>query len=789
MRFLTTLFTALLALLAPATAEASIVDSWTAYFSYYEATDAVEADGVVYAVMSGNLLSYDTETTEVRTYDRLNSDLSSKGIVHIGYSATQHTLVILYADGNIDLLDTRKGRMTNLPQFKDNPDTDFAINNLKVSADWAFVCTGEGVVAIDLKRRVIQGRYAVGASTSAIDFDGYLYVTSDSGAKRIRLNDNLLDNSRWEKIFDLPIADVDASDEWVYLTVPYNNQTRDTDKFGTWGIRRGTTEMQFLTTGWGRQVRHDYGRTIIHGHDRIIEFDDQNSPTTPRLGVDPTKYHAISPASDGGYWVALTGSGLQHYELTQGTNEFRADGSPIVGNGPSHEIPFFLRFEGDRLFMAAGRLDADNDNNHNPYHASWMDNDGTWHDFETPQVGGPWLRKNHDFEDATTISQDPRDPSHHFVTSGRQGIFEYRDGKIVAQHTHGNSPMESCSGSKSYDYVRCTAGVFDSEGNFFVSNTSVDTTIWCLRHDGRWIPFYNSETAGLTNFENAIIDRKGRLWVTQRRYANGVRGGFLCIDHNGTLDNPNDDVYTYRSTFINEDGTSFLTQSAYCIAEDKTGRIWMGTDAGLIVCDDPDQWSKSDFLITQVKVPRNDGTNYADYLLDGAVVTAIAVDGADRKWIGTSGDGVYLVSADGTVILHHFTTVNSPLVSDNVWSIACHPTNGEVFIGTERGLMSFHSDASETHDTLERDNLRVYPNPVRPDYSGPVVLDGLVFDSDVKVVSTDGHTVAAGTSIGGTFTWDGRGPSGQRVASGIYYFMIATPDGRETTVAKVAVVR
>ena len=112
-----------------------------------------------------------------------------------------------------------------------------------------------------------------------------------------------------------------------------------------------------------------------------------------------------------------------------------------------------------------------------------------------------------------------------------------------------------------------------------------------------------------------------------------------------------------------------------------------------------------------------------------------------------------------------------------------------MFIATDLGMLSYQSDASEAESALSRDNLRVYPNPVRPDYNGPIVLDGLVYDCDVKVVAVGGQAVAAGTSNGGTFTWDGRGSNGQRVASGVYHFMITTSDGKETVAAKVAVIR
>lgn len=801
-------------LLALCPARATNIDSWTNYFSYYDATEVVEADGVLYSIMSGNLMAYDTRTTEVHYIDRIGSGLSSKGIKFMGYSDTQRALVLVYLDGNIDIYDIRTDEVHNMPQFRDNPDSDFSLNNLKVQGDEAYLATNEGVIAIDVKKGVILGRYPIGKSSAAIRFQDRLYaarLTADGkqgSVISIALTDNLFDKTRWQTETEKPISDMSVMGDCLYMFCLYNEFTNkgDVPDAGIWvkceRVQNGA--LSKISSYYPLKASSANGRTIAYGFSpsyqtkAVIEFTAEY-PDRPNVVRIDTPFNSIYPAKQGGYWTALSSTGLTHYVMADGN--FTADSSPVNGGGPSHEIPYYLKFEGDRLFMLSGSIDpTDQYGSHpHPFLVSWLDDESDrWETFEVPygEAGGkgPWLTKSGSFRAATSIAQDPLDPSHCFVTSGRQGLFEYRDGKIVEQYTekHPEGVLRSCSGSRSYDNVRTGGAVFDKEGNLFLSNNGaaarIDTTIWCRKHDGQWIGFYVPAVANATFLERSIVDRKGRLWFTQRRTVDGINGGFLCMDFNGTLDNTKDDIYTYRTGFTNQDGTGVSFQQAIAIAEDKTGRIWLGTETGLYVVDNPDEWSSPDFFITQVKVPRPDGI-YADYLLSGTTVTAIAVDGANRKWIGTSGDGVYLVSDDGITTIHHFTKANSPLVSDIIWSIACHPTNGEVFIGTDLGLMSYHSDASETQESLSRDNLRVYPNPVRPDYSGPVVLDGLVYDSDVKVVSTSGHVVAAGTSVGGTFTWNGRGPSGERVGSGIYYFMVASPDGKETAVAKVAVVR
>ena len=163
------------------------------------------------------------------------------------------------------------------------------------------------------------------------------------------------------------------------------------------------------------------------------------------------------------------------------------------------------------------------------------------------------------------------------------------------------------------------------------------------------------------------------------------------------------------------------------------------------------------------------------------------VDGANRKWIGTYGSGLYLVSPDGTEILEHFTAEESPLLSNTINSLAINPATGEVMIGTDVGLCAYQSHVTVPASALEKSSVKVYPNPVRPEYSGNIILGGLTADADVKVVSTGGQTVAGGSSVGGTFVWDGCDLYGQRVASGVYYFMVSTARADRGIVAKVIV--
>ena len=225
-----------------------------------------------------------------------------------------------------------------------------------------------------------------------------------------------------------------------------------------------------------------------------------------------------------------------------------------------------------------------------------------------------------------------------------------------------------------------------------------------------------------------------------------------------------------------------------CVAEDKDGNIWAGTNQGPLMLT-PQQQQSPDYGYTQIVVPRNDGSGYGDYLLEGISVTAMAIDGGNRKWIGTESNGVYVISSDNTTEVAHYTSADSGLLSDRIESIAIDGQTGRVYIGTEEGLCAVVSDATDAAEKMEKGVVRAYPNPVAPDYTGPITIEGLSYDADVRIVNTAGMLVARGRSTGGTYIWDGCDSKGRRVASGVYHVLTATSDGHQGTVCRIAIIR
>ena len=288
--------------------------------------------------------------------------------------------------------------------------------------------------------------------------------------------------------------------------------------------------------------------------------------------------------------------------------------------------------------------------------------------------------------------------------------------------------------------------------------------------------------------QDILIDSRNpniKYVVILRMTGSGTTSLFV-IDDNGTKYDESDDRTRMFSSFIDQDGNPFKPSVLRCIAQDNDGTIWIGTDSGPILLGSGYGVFDDDFTITRVKIPRNDGTNAADFLLDNTQVNAISVDGGNRKWIGTETAGVFLMSPDGVTTLEHFTTDNSPLLSDNIICLDINDITGEVFFGTGNGIISYQSDASEGGEDFS--DVHAYPNPVREDYHGLITITGLMKDTRVRITDVSGSVVYETVSNGGMATWDGTRPDGQRVATGVYIAMCISDNGKKHAMTKILVI-
>lgn len=407
--------------------------------------------------------------------------------------------------------------------------------------------------------------------------------------------------------------------------------------------------------------------------------------------------------------------------------------------------------------------------------------------------GNEWFLYEDDFSSRTgnayigtkTLAIDPQNSNHVYVGS-RTGLYEFMSGKMIAYYNKDNSILQAAidkGRELDNNYVLTYGLSYDKEGNLWILNSQTKKeNLIRLSKDGQMTSFSKDALiengVGLNNLSQMHLDSHNLLWFCNDDWR---KPGLFCYD-------PKTDKLNAYTRFVNDDGANVELTAVHCWTEDMEGNIWIGTTAGPLMLQRSQMSDQDNYHFTQVKVPRNDGSNLADYLLAGIDITSIAIDGGGRKWIGTKGNGVYLISADNMTQVQHFLTSNSGLLSNNLYSISINNTTGEVFFATDKGLCSYMSDATKAEETTNDDAVYAYPNPVKPGYTGPITIVGLTLNANVKIVTTNGVLVAEGTSNGGTFVWDGKDKMGKRVASGIYMVLSADENGDKGTVCKVAII-
>lgn len=755
-------------------ATAQQLGSWRMYLSYYIATKSEVSGSIIYSLMNGNLLSYDTEDGEVRTYDHMGI-LSDVNIAHIAYSKVANKLLIVYSNSNIDLLD-KDGNIQNLSALKDKRITGKEVSAAFINGSMAYLATGFGFVEVDMNEGVFRNTYKLSYEiTSIAASDEAVFIGSSDGIRYCKKADNMQLESNWETLISGTFTKlcffqdklIAANTQGIYALEPYQSNQP--------AIASGNFTFLKCT-----------GNQLIWGNKTKIGFTSDVSGTdAATLKAASTSISINNVWSDisyvnGTYWMSEQENGLRGYKIN-GT-DITPTGEVIQPSSPIRDIGYNISWVGDRLLVAGGINTVSGF--YNPATSMYYEN-GEWTNFK--EMDKPSEYPKIQLRNTTNLVQDPTDDTHHFASLYRVGLCEYRNGQFVKLYNHDNSPLRSLlpSNSQYYNYVTCAALSYDAEGNLWMASSMKDTALHIFKPDGKWVNLYYEELKATSLIDQILHHSSGIKFVTSRRLE---KRGLFCLDMKGTERTTDDKVFMHQN-IVNQDGTPYTPDQFNCLEEDLDGLVWVGTSAGLFVIEDVSQVFSPSFQFTQIKINRNDGSGLADYLLNDVSIACIAIDAANRKWIGTQTNGAYLISADGQEMIHHFTTEDSPLLSNNVQTIAVHPGTGEVVFGTDKGLCSFIGDATSPEEELDKSNVTVFPNPVTPDYNGPIAIRGLVSDAEVKIISTGGQLVWNGVSAGGTCLWNGLANNGRRVASGIYHVVANTPEGNKAIVTRIVIVR
>lgn len=756
-------------LLLSCCASAQRIGEWRVYPSYWQSTHNRVAGHMVYAQCGNSLLAYDTEDTSVQTFDYLNH-LNGKHIAFMDYSEQEHLLVLIYSDGGIDLVDA-SGRTHYMPDLKEKTMANKDVNAVRIEGKTAYLCTGFGFIELDLKEKVLRTTYNLSLNTLGLAFcNNNVYIATTEGTFRCPQGENMQRKENWTAINKSRFTHLAALDGML------------------WGMAYQHVYTINPDTGGPRVVDNEPIRFLSPSDDKLLWASDNQISICTGVGQISTikldNNWNDATLHNNTIWASQGDEGLHAYTFKD--NNLTHLSGPIQPNSPKRDLAYRMQWVGERLLVAGGINTVDAI--YNTPTAMYLEGD-RWTNFsETGLEGLSTKYPNLRLANTTSLVQDPTDDTHHFASLHRNGLAEYKDGKAIKLYNSDNSPLTSILSTDPYyyNYVSCSGVQYDTEGNLWMLCSERPDIIHIKQADSKWAALHYNEIDSASLCDDLLMHSSGLMFLNSRRME---KRGFFCFDTAGTLNTTKDDKHQLRQTITNQDGTTYNPDEFYCLTEDLDGRIWCGTNLGVFVIEDATQFFDRDFRFEQIKISRNDGSGLADYLLNGVAISCITVDGGNRKWIGTHTDGLYLINADGTEMLHHFTTDNSPITSNAIQSIAVNPDNGVVMIGTDMGLCSYAAEATRPVEEMDADKVLVFPNPVKPDYQGPIAVRGLSMDAEVKILSSTGQLVWSGTSAGGTFTWNGCTQKGRRVSSGVYHIVANNAEGKKAIVARVVIIR
>ena len=745
------------------------IGNWRTHLPYQKVIAVEPVGSKIYAATEYELFYYDTQDNSINILNKING-LSDIGISTMRYNTSQRKLFVAYTNANVDLIDY-EGNIRNMSDIKDkNIVGNKSINHVYFNGDLAYVACGFGIVVFDLKKEEVKDTYYIGNQGDAVNvtdvalYNGRIYASTDDGVYYASLDaPNLANYTAWH--FDnslihphLAYTEMEVFNGKLFLNYDggFNADTLFVNNGSQWSyFNKGDISQKMELRAYDNcfLITNRYNISIYD-----INLNQLNSIHSPGGSIVP-----LSTAIDnnGNYWIGDSRRGL--VKTSDGWNNM-----DVMPNGPASKNVFELKACGDQVWIATGGHAANWGKRYMRegvarFDGSWtILNNNTLPDFNT-------------YTDFVCTATNPKDPSVTYVGTWGDGILKFKDNELVEVYNAENSSLEYWV--QDPNLINISGLAFDSKGNLWVANTGAANLLSVMEPNGTWRSFNLGGSLSGIDIGTLLVDHNDYKWITRRN------GEVIVFNDNGTLDNPSDDRTINLTTAT---GNGHLLGSVSCLTVDQSGQVWAGTDKGPCYFQNTNLiFNGSNFDATQVRVPRNDGTNQYDNLFDGSnVLSMAAMEGSNQIWFGLE-TGVYLMSFDGKPKeIHYFNTANSPLLDNAVTTMAVDKS-GEVFFGTANGVISYRGEYA-TPDPYISDVV-AYPNPVRMGYTGYVGIKGLVSNSLVRITTVDGTFVTQLMSEGGQAVWDCTNINGEKVEPGVYLIFVSTKQGTDKFATKILI--
>jgi len=744
------------------------IGEWRDHLPYRKVIAIAEGENKVYAATPYSLFYFDKTDNSLNRLNKING-LSDVGISHMAYNAATKTLVIAYTNANIDLI--KDGKIINLSDIKRKPILgNKTINRITFIGERAYLSCGFGIVVLDIdKEEFPEPIYYIGSQGSAVNVndiaynpaDSIIYAASDGGIYYASFyGSNLANFAEWtrETAFILP------SGPFNHIAA-LNNRIYINKK----GPSYSTDEMFVKIAGeWQKfdeaNTSNRFSMKVFNN--LLVVCNNLAVDTYKPDGVLNYRYYSYNPGnifpkdafldSDNNMWIADEFEGLTKISPTTGTEKFLPD-------GPDFPDVYAMSSGGNDVWIVPGGRNSSYGGLYRQARFTGFMN-GQWKTINNKQ--DPFLSE---LRDILSVAVDPSNSSRVYLGTWGYGLLEYVNGEFSQQFISENSSLEGATFENTWIGIGGIA--FDDQNNMWVTNSSAPSVLSVKRSSGTWQSFNLGSAATGVDMGRVMVDKSNQKWLMPRDHA------LIVFNDNNTETTADDKVKRLTSAVGNGNLPGSFVQ---CMATDRDGLVWIGTNEGVAVFYSPDNVFGSQNYDAQRILIEQDG--YGQYLLETESVTSIAVDGSNRKWFGTDRAGVFLMSADGTKEILHFTEENSPLLSNSITDITINDA-GEVFFGTSSGVISYRSESVPPQINLNE--IVVFPNPVRESYSGSIAIRGLVEGSSVKITDISGNIVFSTMSEGGQALWNGMNYSGDRVKTGVYLVYVTNADGSKTKVTKI----
>ena len=747
---------------------------WLDHLPYNNCKAVSEAGHLIYAATPYSLFCFNKDDNSINRLNKVTpGGLSDIGISSIAYCSALNTLVVAYANTNIDLV--KGSTVVNIPDIKRKQILgNKTINSIFIKDKLAYLACGFGIVVLDIEKEEIKDTYYIGPSGSQINVlaftyhqsDDKFYAATEKGLYSAISASNLAFYVNWVQDSSFSVKNAAFNMVASFSGKVYANKKDSGADPDTMFVKDGGQWADFIP------FDHSTRTSMRISGEKLVIGNGWSVSIFATSGNREAVYSSYNPGNmspgdaifdnDKKLWVADVEQGL----WSIGNDNV---GANYIFNGPVSPVVAAMDISGRQLWaVPGGRTPSFTPLYRIPQLYTLGDNSWTSFDWiNTPAISH--------VRDILCVAADPTDGNHAFMGSWGQGLLEFDNGELKEIYTPSNSTLQYFVGYGE-GYLRIGGVAFDQENNLWVANSSAPNVLSMRTPAGEWKSFNLGSLGTAIDVGNLVIDKENQKWIQLRDLA------LFVFNDNNTPDNTSDDNARKLTSAV---GNGNLPGSSIAsMAVDREGQLWLGTDQGVAVIYSPGNvFTGGSFDAQRVMVEE---AGYLHPLLETEAITAIAVNGNNEKWLGTDKAGAFLMSADGTQELLHFTEANSPLLSNSIQSIKI-ASNGEVYFGTSLGIVSYKDYKVEPPADL--DSLTVYPNPVRPEYKGPVFISNLVAESNVKITDISGALVWEIQAQGGQVIWDGNNLNGRRVNTGVYLIFVTNPDGTQKKVAKVLFVR